>query len=37
MLPEGFVPQRVRVSLRGENASLDQAVAWVQPSETGDT
>ncbi|MGQ4582657.1 DUF6776 family protein [Lysobacter sp. F60174L2] len=37
MLPEGFVPQRVRVSLRGENASLDQAVAWVQPSGTGDT
>ena len=37
MLPDGFVPQRVRVSLRGENASLDQAVAWVQPSGTGDT
>src|SRR5690606_14542084 len=37
MLPVGFVPQRVRVSLRGENASLEQAVAWVQPSETGET
>lgn len=42
ILPEGFVPQRVRVSLRGENVSLDQAVAWAQPvqaqpSETGDT
>lgn len=37
MLPAGFTPQRVRVSLRGENASLEQAMAWVQPSETGDT
>jgi len=37
MLPDGFVPQRVRVSLRGENASLEQAVAWVRPSETGET
>lgn len=37
MLPVGFMPQRVRVSLRGEHASLDQALAWVQPSQTGDT
>ena len=37
MLPDGFVPQRVRVSLRGEHASLEQAMAWVQPTETGDT
>ncbi len=38
ILPDGFVPQRVRVSLRGDNVSLDQAVAWVQPSqENGDT
>lgn len=47
ILPDGFVPQRVRVSLRGDNVSLDQAVAWVQPAqvqsvqaqppETGDT
>ena len=41
MLPDGFVPQRVKVSLKGENASLEQAVAWaqpaVEPSTTGDT
>lgn len=37
MLPEGFTPQRVRVSLRGGDASLDQALAWVQPSASGDT
>lgn len=42
ILPDGFVPQRVRVSLRGDNVALDQAVAWVQPSQaqpskTGDT
>ncbi|MGY0799631.1 DUF6776 family protein [Lysobacter sp. A286] len=36
MLPVGFTPQRVRVSLRGENASFDQALAWVQPAQTGD-
>lgn len=33
MLPPDFTPQRVRVSLRGNNASLDQAVAWEQPSK----
>ncbi|SKA03780.1 DUF6776 family protein [Novilysobacter spongiicola] len=37
MLPAGFTPQRVRVSLRGRDASLDQAIAWVQPPATGDT
>ncbi len=38
ILPDGFVPQRVRISLRGDNVSLDQAVAWVQPSrKNGDT
>jgi len=33
ILPDGFVPQRVRVSLRGDNVSLDQAVAWIAPSQ----
>lgn len=37
MLPDGFVPQRVRVSLRGHDVSLDQAVAWQQPSRQGDS
>lgn len=31
MLPPDFTPQRVRVSLRGDHGSLDQAIAW-QPS-----
>lgn len=36
MLPDGFTPQRVRVSLRGPDASLEQALAWVQPESRGD-
>jgi hypothetical protein len=28
MLPEGFVPQRVRVQLRGEQESKEQTLAW---------
>lgn len=36
MLPDGFTPQRVRVSLRGPDASLEQALAWVQPNSRGD-
>lgn len=28
MLPPGFTPQRVRVSLRGDDASFEQTVAW---------
>ncbi|MGH8081045.1 MAG: DUF6776 family protein [Lysobacter sp.] len=28
MLPNGFTPQRVRVSLRGQNGSIDQQFAW---------
>lgn len=36
MLPDGFTPQRVRVSLRGPDASLEKAVAWVQPESRGD-
>ncbi|MFD0740077.1 DUF6776 family protein [Lysobacter koreensis] len=28
MLPPGFTPQRVRVSLRGQDAAVEQTVAW---------
>lgn len=35
MLPAGFVPKRVRVSLHGDDVSLDQALAWQQPAATG--
>ena len=37
MLPADFTPQRVRVSLRGDSASLDQAIAWEKLSATTDT
>lgn len=37
ILPDGFVPQQVRVSLRGENTSLEQAVAWVQQTRVQST
>lgn len=37
MLPRDFTPQRVRVSLRGEHGSLDQAVAWKPSSSNPDT
>lgn len=37
MLPRGFTPQRVRVSLRGDHGSLDQAVAWHPTSSNPDT
>ena len=37
MLPEGFTPQRVRVSLRGGKTNIDQALAWVPSSQNGDT
>lgn len=36
MLPEGFTPQRVKVQLRGPDANLEQAVAWMQPESRGD-
>ncbi len=32
MLPAGFTPQRVRLSLRGGKAPVDQAMAWAQSS-----
>ena len=37
MLPPDFTPQRVRVSLRGAGAPFDQALAWTQPTATGET
>lgn len=37
MLPHDFTPQRVRVSLRGESTSHDQALAWKQPNPQADT
>lgn len=37
MLPPDFTPQRVRVSLRGEHGSLDQAVAWQPTSRNPDS
>ncbi|WP_052347301.1 DUF6776 family protein [Novilysobacter defluvii] len=36
MLPEGFTPQRVKVQLRGPDANLEQALAWMQPQSRGD-
>ena len=32
MLPAGFTPQRVRLSLRGGNADVDQTLVWAQSS-----
>lgn len=37
MLPPGFTPQRVRVSLRGDGASVDQTLAWNRTTTTGKT
>lgn len=37
MLPVGFTPQRVRLALRGGKANVDQALAWKQSSQNGDT
>lgn len=28
MLPQGFTPQRVRVSMRGDDVSMEQVLAW---------
>jgi len=35
VLPAGFTPQRVRVSLRGKSANVDQAFAWTLMSTPG--
>lgn len=37
MLPPGFTPQRVRVSLRGDEASVDQTLAWDGNAASQDT
>jgi len=37
MLPEGFTPQRVRVSLRGDGAALEQTLPWGSAGQTADT
>jgi len=35
MLPEGFIPQRVRVRLHGEEESREQTLAWNRVATTG--
>lgn len=35
MLPEGFIPQRVRVRLHGEEESREQTLAWNRVAATG--
>ena len=37
VLPAGFTPQRVKVSLRGQGANVDQAFAWTLTSTPGET
>lgn len=37
MLPEGFTPQRVRVQLRADGNSVDQAFPWQAQAPPGDT
>ena len=36
VLPAGFTPQRVKVSLRGKGANVDQAFAWTKMSTPGE-
>lgn len=36
MLPEGFTPQRVRVQLRADGQTVDQAFPWQAPEPRGD-
>jgi len=36
MLPPGFTPQRVRVSLQGNGATVDQAFAWSASKSPGE-
>jgi hypothetical protein len=36
MLPEGFTPQRVRVQLRSDGSTVDQAFPWTTPGPRGD-
>ena len=38
MLPAGFTPQRVRITLRGENASVNETLGWKSGTTvTGET
>jgi len=36
VLPQGFTPQRVKVSLRGQGANVDAAFAWTLKSTPGE-
>jgi hypothetical protein len=36
MLPEGFTPQRVRVQLRSDGSTVDQAFPWQAQTPRGD-
>lgn len=36
MLPQGFTPQRVRVQLRADGHTVDQAFPWTAPEPRGD-
>ena len=36
MLPDGFTPQRVRVQLRADGHTVDQAFPWTAPDPRGD-
>jgi hypothetical protein len=36
MLPEGFTPQRVRVQLRSDGSTVDQAFSWKAEAPRGD-
>lgn len=37
MLPAGFTPQRVRVSLHGDNGTVEQTLGWKSANVTGET
>lgn len=37
MLPAGFTPQRVRISLRGDSGSVEQTLGWKGANATGET
>ncbi|MBF6024129.1 DUF6776 family protein [Lysobacter niastensis] len=37
MLPAGFTPQRVRVSLRGDGGTVEQMLGWKRANTIGDT
>jgi hypothetical protein len=37
MLPPGFTPQRVRVSLHGDSGTVEQTLGWKRTTVTGET